>query len=89
MPGSLVYAVPGGSTNATGKFRVFNDLYLRPNDGGGGHFVYNMSTKQRNSVPRVIWVEGKGIPMSNEIIKTINRIPVIRYFARYAIYFKR
>jgi hypothetical protein len=72
VPGALVYGVPGGSTNATGKFRAFDALYLRPNDGGGGHFVYNIGTKQRNSVPRVIGMEGKGIPMTNEIIKTIN-----------------
>jgi hypothetical protein len=34
--------------------------------------MYNICTKQRNSVPRVIGMEGKGIPMTNEIIKTIN-----------------
>jgi hypothetical protein len=53
-PGALVYGVPGGSTNSVEKMRTFDALYLRPNDGGGGHFVYNISTKQRNSVPRVI-----------------------------------
>ena len=34
--------------------------------------MYNISTKQRNSVPRVIGLEGKGIPMTNDIIATIN-----------------
>jgi hypothetical protein len=72
MPGALVYGVPGGSSNNTSKMRMFEALYLRPNDGGGGHFVYNIGTKQRNSVPRVIGMEGKAIPMTNEIIKTIN-----------------
>jgi hypothetical protein len=72
MPGALVYGVPGGSSNSVEKMRTFDALYLRPNDGGGGHFVYNISTKQRNSVPRVIGLSGKAIPMTNEIIKTIN-----------------
>ena len=34
--------------------------------------MYNINTKQRNSVPRVIGIEGKGIPMTDAIIKTIN-----------------
>ena len=72
MPGALVYGVPGGSSNSVEKMRTFEALYLRPNDGGGGHFVYNISTKQINSVPRVIGLAGKAIPMINEIIKTIN-----------------
>jgi hypothetical protein len=58
--------------NVTDKPRSFEALYLRPNDGGGGHFVYNINTKQRNSVPRVIGEEGKGIPMTDAIIKTIS-----------------
>jgi hypothetical protein len=72
MPGAFVYGVPGGSSNSVEKMRAFESLYLRPNDGGGGHFVYNISTKQRNSVPRIIGMAGKAIPMTNEIIKTIN-----------------
>jgi hypothetical protein len=72
MPGALVYGVPGGSSNSVVKMRTSDALYLRPNDGGGGHFVYNISTKQRNSVPRVIRLAGKAIPMINKIIKTIN-----------------
>ena len=72
VPGTFVYGVPGGSSSATDKLRSFEALYLRPNDGGGGHFVYNINTKQRNSVPRVIGIEGKGIPMTDAIIKTIN-----------------
>jgi hypothetical protein len=71
MPGAYVYRVPGGSSNSVEKSRTFDALYLRPNDGGDGHFVYNISTKQRNSVPRVIGLEGKGIPMTYEIINTI------------------
>ena len=72
MPGAYVYGVPGGSSNSVEKSRTFDALYLRPNDGGGGHFVYNITTKQRNSVPRVIGIEGKGIPMTDDIINTIN-----------------
>jgi hypothetical protein len=47
-------------------------LYTYDQTTGGGHFVYNINTKQRNSVPRVIGEEGKGIPMTDTIIKTIN-----------------
>jgi hypothetical protein len=45
MPGAFVYGVPGGSSNSVEKTRAFESLYLRPNDGGGGHFVYNIGTK--------------------------------------------
>jgi hypothetical protein len=72
VPGTYVYGVPGGSLNVTDRPRSFEALYLRPNDGGGGHFVYNIITKQRNSVPRVVGEEGKGIPMTDAIIRTIN-----------------
>jgi hypothetical protein len=71
-PGAFVYGVPGGSSNSMEKTRAFESLYLRPNDGRGGHFVYNIGTKQRYSVPRVIGMDGKAMPMTNETIKTIN-----------------
>jgi hypothetical protein len=72
MPGALVYGVPSSSSNSIEKMSTFDALHIRPNDGGGGHFVYNIATKHRNSVPRVIGLSGKAIPMTNEIIKTIN-----------------
>ena len=43
-PGSCVYAIKGGTTNSIDNMRTFLVLYLRPNDEGGGHFVYNIHT---------------------------------------------
>ena len=48
-PGSYVYGVRGGTTNSIDNSRTFAALYLRPNDEGGGHFVYNIHTIQRYS----------------------------------------
>ena len=53
--------------------RTFDDLYLRPNGEGGGHFVYNINTMQRNSDDRVIGVNNKPIPMTQLTLDTINR----------------
>ena len=53
-PGSCVYAVKGGTTNSIDNMRTFATLYLRPNNEGVGHFVYNIDTMQRCSVCRVI-----------------------------------
>ena len=52
--------------------RTFDALYLRPNDSGGGHFVYNIRTMQRSSACRVIGIDKKPIPMTDLMIKTIN-----------------
>ena len=51
----------------------FDALYLRVNDGGGGHFVYNIHTIQRNSVHRVIGLNKRPIPMTQITINTINK----------------
>ena len=53
-PGAFVYAVKGDSSNSVDEMRTFDALYLRPNDEGGGHFVYNIDIMQRNSACRVI-----------------------------------
>ena len=55
-PGSCVYAVPGITTNSLDNMRSFAGFYLRPNDKGSGHFVYNIDTMQRCSVGRVIGI---------------------------------
>ena len=55
-PGSFVYAVPENTTNSIDKMRTFDSLYLRPNEEGGGHFVYNINTMGRKSVHRVIGI---------------------------------
>ena len=52
--------------------RIFDTLYLRPNDEGGGYFVYNITTIQRSSACRVIEINKKPIPMTNLIIEFIN-----------------
>ena len=53
--------------------RSFAGLYLRPNDEGGGHFVYNIATMERCSVGRVIGINKKPIPMTDNVIDTINK----------------
>ena len=72
-PGSFVYAVKGGTTNCIDNMSTFDTLYLRPNNEGGGNFVYNIATMQRSSVCRSIGINKKSIPMSNLIIDFINK----------------
>ena len=73
LPGTYVYAVKGGTTNSIDNIRTFAALYLRPNDKGGGHFVYNIATMQRCLACRVIGINKKPIPMTDLIIITINK----------------
>ena len=47
-PGSYVYAVKGGTTNSIDKMRTIAAIYLRLNNKGDGHFVYNINTMQRS-----------------------------------------
>ena len=70
--GTVVYAVNGDLSNSINEMRTFDALYLRPNADGGGHFVYNIDTMQRNSACRVIGSNKKPIPMTDLIIKVIN-----------------
>ena len=53
--------------------RTFAALYLRPNEKGGGHFVYNIATMQRKWACRVIGINKKPIPLADLIIDTINK----------------
>ena len=53
--------------------RTFAALDLRPNDEGGGHFVYNINTMQRSSACRIIGINKKPIPMDDNVIATINK----------------
>ena len=41
---SYIYGVKDGTTNSINNMRTFPALYLRPNDEGGKHFVYNIHT---------------------------------------------
>ena len=68
-PGSCIFAIRGGITNNIDHMRSFEALYLRPNNKGGGHFVYSIETMQRCSVCRVV----KPIPMTKNVIDTINK----------------
>ena len=70
--GSFVYAVKDGTMNSIDNMRTFDALYLRPNDEGGEHFVYNIATMQRSSVCRVIGINKKPIPMTDLILDLIN-----------------
>ena len=72
-PGSYVYGVKDGTTNSIDNMRTFLALYLRPNDEGGGHFVYNIHTMQRRSACRIIGIKKKPVPMDDNVIKTINK----------------
>ena len=71
-PGAVVYAVKGDLSNSVNEIRTFDVLYLRPNADGGGYFVYNIDTMQRNLACRVIGSNKKPIPMTDLIIKVIN-----------------
>ena len=71
-PGAVVYTVNGDSSSSVDEMLTFDALYLRPNTDGGGHFVYNIDTMQRNSACRVIGSNKKPIPMKDLIIKVIN-----------------
>ena len=68
-----MYAFKGGTMHSIDNMRTFAALYLRPNDEGGGHFVYNVATMQKNSACRVIGINKKPIPMTDLIIDTINK----------------
>ena len=70
---SCVYAVKGNTTNSIDKTRIFAALCLCPNDEGGGHFVYNINTMQRNSACRVVGLNKKPIPFDDFAIDTINK----------------
>ena len=72
-PRLCLYAIKGGMTNSIDNMRTFSKLYIRPNDNGGGHFVYNIDTMQRCSACRVIGINKKPIPMADFIIDIINK----------------
>ena len=72
-PDSYVYGVKSGTTNSNDNSRTFAALYLRLNDEGGGHFVYNIRTMQRYSACQVIGIDKKPIPMGEDLIELINK----------------
>ena len=52
--GNLVMAYNTKASNDTGTQRAVYLLYIRPNDAGTAHYVYNMTTKRVISSPKVI-----------------------------------
>ena len=72
-PRSLTYAIRGKTLKRIDIMQLFDALYLRPNEEGGGCFVYNINTMQPNSVHQVIRYKNKPIPIPQETIDTINR----------------
>ena len=55
------------------EMQTFDGIYLRPNDEGGGHFVYNIMTQERNSSCRVIGSADKmPLPMTEAYIRILN-----------------
>ena len=70
--GAFVYAVKDSTTNNIDNMRTFDVLYLCPNDGGGGYFIYNIATMQRSYTCRVIGINKKPIPMTDLVIDLIN-----------------
>ena len=72
-PGTCVYGVKGNTSSDVEEMRTFDGIYLRPNDEGGGHFVYNIMTQERNSSCRVIGSADKmPLPMTEACIKILN-----------------
>ena len=72
-PGTCVYGVKGDTSSDVEVMRTFDGIYLRPNDEGGGHFVYNIMTQERNSSCRVIGGANKmPLPMTEACIKILN-----------------
>ena len=55
--GDLVMAYNTKASNNTGTQRAVYLLYIRPNDSGTGYYIYNMTTKQVISSPKVIMKE--------------------------------
>ena len=66
--GDYGHGVPGGTSNDTNKRRAFEALYLEPNNNSSGHWVYNITSKKRNSMPRF-----KGLSMPKSVVEMINQ----------------
>ena len=55
--GDIVMAYNTKASNDTGTQRAVYSLYIRPNGAGTAHYVYNMTTKQVISSPKIIMKE--------------------------------
>ena len=67
--GDLVMAYNTQASNDTEVERAFYALYIKPNEGGTAHYVYNMKTKQIVSSPKVIVKT-----MTDQFVDIVNKI---------------
>ena len=67
--GELVLAYDVLSNNKTSKPRAFYALYIGLNNGGTGHSVFKLSTKQMIITPRC-----NPVPMPNDVIEVVNEL---------------
>jgi hypothetical protein len=65
--GQFVQASVGETSNLTDEYRTFEALYIGRNDNGSGHYVFDIRTGYRKSVPRVT-----PLPMPQHITDRIN-----------------
>ena len=67
--GELVLAYDMQANNKTSQPRAFCALYIGPNDGGTGHSVFKLSTKQMIITPRC-----KPVLMPDNMIEVVNKM---------------
>ena len=65
--GQFVHASVGETSNMTDEYRTFESLYIGRNDNGSGHYVFDIRTGCRKSVPRVT-----PLPMPQRVTDRIN-----------------
>jgi hypothetical protein len=65
--GQFVHASVGETSNLTDVYRTFESLYIGRNDNGSGHYVFDVRTGCRKSVPRVT-----PLPMPERVVERIN-----------------
>ena len=65
----VVMAYDVTSSNKTTYSRALFALYIRPNDSGTGHIVFQLSTKRLVTTPKC-----KPKPMAEDIVKVVNEM---------------
>ena len=64
--GELVMAYDVRANNKTSRPRTFYTLYIGPNDGGTGHSVFKLWTKQLLTTPKC-----KPVPMPEDVFQHV------------------
>ena len=67
--GELVLTYDIRANNKTSRPKVFYALYIGSNDGGTGHSVFKLSTKQMIITPKF-----KLVPMPDNVINVVNNM---------------